>query len=129
MLMAAAAEFRELADQGSGPIALTNGMITLEGTIEEQQQWGENVVGLLPGQGELAQQAIVVGGHLDHLGKGDFGSRRGAGQLHPGADDNASGSAGILMIAKSMAQAYADLPEDQPARSILFVGFSAEESG
>ena len=122
-------EFRAMADRGSGPVPLTNGMITLEGAVEERQQWGENVVGLLPGRGALASEAIVVGGHLDHLGKGDFGSRRGAGNLHPGADDNASGSAGILMIAKSMAAAYSELPDDQSARSVLFVGFSAEESG
>jgi len=74
-------------------------------------------------------EVIVIGGHLDHLGMGYFGSREGGGKLHPGADDNASGSAGIIMLAKSLSEAYKALPESASARSILFVGFSAEESG
>ena len=91
----------------------------------------ENVAGLLRGKGDLAKELIVVGGHLDHLGMGNFGSRsemRGK-QVHPGADDNASGSVAVLMIAAKMAAAYKKMPAGKPARSVLFMGFSAEESG
>jgi hypothetical protein len=58
-----------------------------------------------------------------------FGSREGSGKLHPGADDNASGSAGVIMLAESLSDEYKKLEDDAAARSILFMGFSAEESG
>ena len=77
------------------------------------------------GKGALADEVIIFGAHLDHLGMGEFGSRSGPGQLHPGADDNASGSAAILMLAKSLREAYDQLPEGEAARSILLVGFDA----
>jgi len=92
----------------------------------------ENVIGLLPGKGTLADEYIVVGAHLDHLGQGSFGSRdrKNAGRrLHPGADDNASGSAGIILIADKMARDYEAAGEGASLRSVLFMGFSAEESG
>jgi hypothetical protein len=60
---------------------------------------------------------------------GDFGSREGPGKLHPGADDNASGAAGIILLASSLKNDYAALPAEQPLRTVLFMGFSAEESG
>ncbi|MEO0652860.1 MAG: M28 family peptidase, partial [Planctomycetota bacterium] len=91
-----------------------------------------NVGGLLPGKGDLADQYVVVGAHLDHLGMGNFGSRdnefRGI-KVHPGADDNASGSVGVLMLADRLAREYAALGESAHARSIVFVLFDAEESG
>ena len=99
------------------------------GRTEERPVTAENVVGLLPGKGDLAKEVIVIGGHLDHLGQGDFGSREGPGKLHPGADDNASGSAGVILLGDMLAKAYAAMPEDQPRRSVIFVGFDAEESG
>jgi Zn-dependent M28 family amino/carboxypeptidase len=52
-----------------------------------------------------------------------------AGEIHPGADDNASGSAAVLMLAAKLAQSYAALAEGESARSILFIGFDAEEAG
>lgn len=89
-----------------------------------------NVAGLLAGRGALRDQYVVVGGHYDHVGYGFFGSRGGfVGQLHPGADDNASGTAGVLLAAERMAKEYAELPESAQARSVIFVVFSAEESG
>ena len=106
--------------------------LQLEATIESEPQMAANVGGLLRGKGALADQIIVVGAHLDHLGMGDFGSRdrENAGKmLHPGADDNASGSAGVLMLADKMVAEYAALPEGADARSILFVLLDAEESG
>jgi Zn-dependent M28 family amino/carboxypeptidase len=60
---------------------------------------------------------------------GEFGSRGGRGKLHPGADDNASGAAALILLADRLVDAYANLPEDAEARSILIVAFSAEESG
>ena len=87
----------------------------------------ENVAGLLPGKGELADQYIVVGAHLDHLGLGGQGSRGIEGELHPGADDNASGVAGMLLMAQALAAESSNTAGDQ--RSVLFIAFSGEESG
>jgi len=87
----------------------------------------ENVAGVLRGSGNLADQYIVVGAHLDHLGDGQFGSRGETGVLHPGADDNASGVAGVLLMAEGLARDYAKLAGDR--RSVLFIAFSGEESG
>jgi len=83
-----------------------------------------NVVGLLPGNPEGARPYILLGAHYDHLGYGgdDFrGSERG--RIHPGADDNASGVAGILEIAEYFASA------DALDRTLVFVAFSGEELG
>jgi aminopeptidase YwaD len=85
-----------------------------------------NVVALLPGSDPvLRDQAVVIGAHYDHLGRGDEGSAFGAsGQVHPGADDNASGTAAVLEIAQALAAA-----PKRPRRSILFVAFTGEEKG
>lgn len=87
----------------------------------------ENVAGVLRGSGDLAGQYIVVGAHLDHLGHGAEGSRGVTGELHPGADDNASGVAGVLLMAQKLAADYAQPQGDR--RSVLFIAFSGEESG
>jgi hypothetical protein len=73
---------------------------------------------------------VVVGAHFDHVGYGYFGtSPQYTGQLHPGADDNASGTAAMLCIAQAMADIYGGKDAPKDARSILFLGFTAEESG
>ncbi len=88
----------------------------------------KNVLGLLKGTGQpLRDEVIVIGAHFDHVGVGKFGSReRGRSKLkdkiHNGADDNASGTAGLM----ELAEAFAKSP---PKRSILFIAFSAEELG
>jgi hypothetical protein len=67
---------------------------------------------------------VVVGAHYDHLGLGGFGSldADSTGQVHNGADDNASGTAMLIRIAERLAR-------DRPARTVLFLGFSGEELG
>jgi Zn-dependent M28 family amino/carboxypeptidase len=68
-------------------------------------------------------QALVISAHYDHLGSGWPDSRAGAkGQLHPGADDNASGVAVLLELARLMA-------DTKPERTIIFAAFSGEEEG
>lgn len=92
----------------------------------------ENVGALLPGVGGLADEVVVIGGHYDHIGYGHYGSRakEHKGHLHPGADDNASGTAGVLLLARHFARA-AQIKRNpaQPRRTILFTGFAAEERG
>ncbi|MCP5069941.1 MAG: M20/M25/M40 family metallo-hydrolase [bacterium] len=97
-----------------------------EVTIERTRDHVSNVVGVLTGSDPgLTDDAVVVGAHYDHLGLGGHGSlapsRRG--QVHPGADDNASGSAALLVVARSLARGPA------PRRSVVFVAFTAEEIG
>lgn len=87
-----------------------------------------NVAGVIPGHGDLADEWLVVGGHYDHLGTGYVGSRRrNSTQYHNGADDNASGTASILVMADRLARASQKDAGDR--RSVLFVGFGAEEAG
>lgn len=87
----------------------------------------QNVVGLLRGSDpKLAEEAIVIGAHYDHLGLGRRGSLAPsqAGQVHPGADDNASGTAALVEMAAALAARRSEL-----RRSIVFIGFSGEELG
>lgn len=85
----------------------------------------DNIVGILPGEGPLAEEYIVIGGHYDHLGFGEIGSRAGGRrEIHNGADDNATGTAAILELARRYAK-Y----EKKPKRTMVFICFSAEERG
>ncbi len=98
------------------------GKVKLKVQIERQRGEVANIVGMLPSGNDNAE-VIVVGAHYDHLGMGGEGSMRpGVQAVHPGADDNASGVATMLELAR--------LIKDQPRqRDIVFIGFSAEESG
>ena len=124
-------QLRDEANVGGSVVELSGDLHMVAG-LEQRAVVAENVIGMLPGKGALADEFIVVGAHLDHLGQGAFGSRdrANAGRLlHPGADDNASGSAGIILIADKMARSYASAADSANLRSVLFMGFSAEESG
>ena len=92
-----------------------------------------NVVGLWSGEGPLAGEYVVVGAHYDHLGVRVPTMRTFKGgksvvaekelQIHNGADDNASGTSAMIEIARLFAHA------ERPERSIIFIAFTAEESG
>lgn len=93
---------------------------------KEAQTTTHNIIGILPGKDKrLRNEFIVVGAHYDHLGTGgqNSGSRRpDTVALHPGADDNASGDAVVLELARHFKR------KGSP-RSIIFVFFGAEEQG
>jgi Zn-dependent M28 family amino/carboxypeptidase len=78
-------------------------------------------VAVLNGSGPLANETIVVGAHYDHIGRGSSGKE----EIRNGADDNASGTAAVVEIARALFQRR----DDSPRRRIVFVAFSAEESG
>lgn len=125
-------EMRSLADRGEiGVGDLPNAEVSIEVDLERERVDAENVAGLLPGRGALADEHVVIGAHYDHLGYGGDGSLAAdAGRtIHPGADDNASGVAGLLLTAKRLKDHYAQMPDDAEARSILFIAFDAEEMG
>jgi len=104
--------------------------IRIESLVRPRSIDAFNIGGVLRGHGALADEWIVIGGHHDHVGYGMFGTApANRGQLHPGADDNASGTAAVLVLARRLAEAYSAMDDDAEARSILFMLFSAEESG
>ena len=96
--------------------------VDLEAHVEHQRRMVHNVAGLLPGE---TPEYLIIGAHYDHLGMGAQFSLAsdGAGHLHPGADDNASGTAGVLSLARWFAG------ETRPRRGILFLAFAGEELG
>jgi len=80
-----------------------------------------NVAGMINNN---AEYTVVFGAHYDHLGYGGMGSRSpGVNAIHPGADDNASGTAGVLEMARYLSQS------DLTNQNYIFVAFSAEEKG
>ena len=124
-------EADNLAEETAGIIDLPNATASLRIKLERVPLLTDNVGGILRGKGALADQYVIIGSHYDHVGYGYFGSRDPdpRGKLHPGADDNASGSSGNLLIASKLAAAYDALPADASVRSVLFLWFCAEESG
>jgi hypothetical protein len=84
-----------------------------------------NVVGLLRGSDPaLRDEYVVIGAHLDHLGRGSASAMdpQAGSAIRNGADDNASGSTVVMELARMLAA-------DPPRRSVLFVHFSGEELG
>jgi aminopeptidase YwaD len=95
--------------------------------VERIRKQVANVVGVLRGHdAKLSQQCIVIGAHYDHLGLGDQHSLAPSqiGQIHHGADDNASGTSAVLELADGLAR-----QRQQLKHSLVFVTFAGEESG
>lgn len=97
------------------------------GVLRKQVQV-KNVVGVLEGSGPLADETIVVGAHYDHLGYGDgplsAGGSAAQGKMHYGADDNGSGTTGILELARRFGAM-----KDRRGRRLVFICFTGEERG
>ncbi len=96
-------------------------------TIDRMAIETKNVVGVLEGEGPLADETIVIGAHYDHLGRGGLFSGSLAllsSDIHNGADDNASGTAMVLEMARRLARRPDPLP-----RRVVFIAFSGEERG
>jgi hypothetical protein len=88
----------------------------------------KNVAAVVPGSGEKAGEYVVIGAHYDHLGKGASGSFAPfSNKIHYGADDNASGTTAMLKLAEHFA--HAAKGGKPPARTLVFVAFTAEETG
>ena len=99
--------------------------VTLKSAFERTTTETANIIGVLAGAGPLAHETIVLGAHYDHIGRGEFGSRKAnSGEIHNGADDNASGTAAVLELVRRWAERG-----QPPARRLVFIGFSGEEKG
>ena len=96
--------------------------VKLETQIIRHQIKGHNVIGYLD---KAAPYTIVIGAHYDHLGHAEYGSSLHAGDpaIHNGADDNASGTAALIELARYFSQSKAN------KYNFLFMGFSGEELG
>ncbi|MFN0139799.1 MAG: M20/M25/M40 family metallo-hydrolase [Pyrinomonadaceae bacterium] len=96
-----------------------------KGVIATNAKAGYNIIGILDGHDRvLKNEAIVIGAHYDHLGRGGQGSlAANSTEIHHGADDNASGTAAIIELARQFAK------EKKNKRTIIFIAFSGEEDG
>ena len=97
--------------------------VQLDATVRSsiQRSGTANVLGKLPGRGPLASEAVLIGGHYDHFG---IGAPVNGDSIYNGAEDNASGTAAVLTAAEAFARSGV-----HTKRSLVFVGFTAEESG
>ena len=102
--------------------------VTLSTVVTREERTGHNVVGVLPASEptDVAKPYVMLGAHYDHLGHGTGGNSLArddeAGQIHNGADDNASGVAAVL-------SAGAELARTERSRSIILAFWSGEEIG
>jgi hypothetical protein len=118
---------REIDDSAQPSAALTGGpggrSLSVTVNIETIHATVNNVLAYLPGK---TDEYVILGAHYDHLGRGQSHSLAPSqiGQIHPGADDNASGTAGVLELARLFAPLKGQLQ-----RGILFANFAGEELG
>ena len=102
------------------------GQLSLTTEIVRKEVEAYNVIGVLEGSDRLLKnETIIIGAHYDHLGRGGEGSLAPRpGEIHHGADDNASGTAGVLELARLFTS-----QRPKPKRTIVFLCFSGEEEG
>ncbi len=107
-------------DQNLTPVSfdITGRTVTIETQLDAERTPTTNVAGLLEGSDPLLKNEIlVIGAHYDHVGETN-------GVIYNGADDNASGTSGVMEVA----EAFASSPV-KPRRSVLFITFAGEERG
>ena len=116
----------QLDPKSSGRVLTGTGNLSTDVVRNEVPAY--NVIGMLEGSDPLLKkEVIIIGAHYDHLGRGGDGSGSLAprsGDIHYGADDNASGTAGVLELARLFST-----QTPKPKRTIVFMAFSGEEEG
>jgi aminopeptidase YwaD len=120
--MPAAAEWQAAIDASLAPasrvVSDLSADVDVQGAVEAR--FPANVLGVIPGTDPaLRDEVVVIGAHLDHMGEVPFRSR-----YYPGADDNASGTAVLLALARAAAES-----PTRPKRTLLFAAWNAEELG
>lgn len=112
-------------DVGAVAKISTDTIANISVKIVKKETQAFNVIGVLPGNDpKLKDEYIVIGAHYDHLGKGGRTSLDPySKKIHYGADDNASGSSALIELARQFAS------DKKNRRTILFMGFGAEEEG
>ncbi|HET7231204.1 MAG TPA: M28 family peptidase [Longimicrobium sp.] len=122
-----AAQFRRLGLRPAGDAGTFFQSLPLASAINPHAPGGtgRNVIAILPGANPaLAGEAVVIGAHYDHLGHGGtFSMAPGDSSVHNGADDNASGVAVLIDVARRLSSG------PRPARAIVFAAFTGEEEG
>jgi Tol biopolymer transport system component len=113
--------------------ALPKVNVHLQTALQQIKKSDRNVVALLPPANSTGRQEyVLVGAHYDHLGRGESGhgmERKGEeNQIHPGADDNASGTAAVLELAAAFSEERGKKAENRE-RGIIFALWSGEEIG
>ncbi len=119
-------DYQNEIDTTFTPQSAESGSVIVKGNVifERVTNKLRNVMAWLPGKGPHSDEIIVIGAHYDHLGRGGPGSRSPLShEIHHGADDNASGTAALLELARILSSGT-PLP-----RSVLFLSFSGEEIG
>jgi len=114
-------ELQSLIDSNLIPqsFEIPNLSISMESNLDYGRTPTQNVIGLIEGTDpKLKNEVLVIGAHFDHLGA------RNDTTIFNGADDNASGTVGVMELAEAFS-----LNEEKPKRSILFCAWSGEEKG
>ncbi len=115
-------------DQGVSPqSAVLDATVNLQTSLSPAEAPSSNVLGVLPGRGNLAEETVIIGAHYDHVDMGGVGSLApGTVAIHNGADDNASGTAVLLSSVHAIGSMLA---EQADHRRVLFIAFTGEERG
>ena len=125
----AAQQALDSANPHAAGFALPGLTVRIHTAVIRERQTGHNVVAYLPATTPApggGKPWVALGAHYDHLGRGNYDSLAPSqiGQIHPGADDNASGTAGVLELARLLSPMKGQLQ-----RGILFASFAGEELG
>ncbi len=120
-------ELEAAIDEGPKPqsFAISGWKLAGQTSVERTVAEVKNIIAVLePREGPLADETIIIGAHYDHLGMGGFGSFvPNQKEVHNGADDNGSGTAALLEVARQIVAA------GPQARRVVFMAFTAEERG
>jgi Zn-dependent M28 family amino/carboxypeptidase len=113
--------------QKPASFAIAGSRAIFRADLKQERRATANIIGKLAGSDpQLKEQAVIIGAHYDHLGRSSEGALdpEKEGEIRNGADDNASGTSGVLELAQ-----YFAAQSPRPRRSLIFTAFSGEELG